>query len=179
MSTKEQEFSYLKYEDNLKPYNIAMIDTYSYKVGRRPLPDFTLTTNQREFKCDAGKLWFTYSHFPHNCGIGVYSGIVIATTQGKESELETLYKEFIHFMRNTCDKDMILLSDSDDGIIAEMADHSDGQLKPIGKRVMNDNSDNYIKMYQTTRQSTDYELFIEVDQIRPGLLSRVTPEVYD
>ena len=167
----ETEMTYLKEKykkENLTPHRLCQIDLYAYEIANGDYPvEPSLRTKSRRFVCDHGYIWYTYNHFPDNCGIGVYSNIIPSSDLTKE-----LSKEFVHFIQHTCNKDMILLSDHLNGTVDQIAAFSDGELNPIGRRVVNDNTDNYIKIYQTTRKSQEHMIDFDIEYIRPGLKKR-------
>lgn len=152
--------------ENFKPIHIHVFDIYDYEIKSDQYPpDLVLRSRPRQFTCAHGTLWYTYNHFPDNCGVGVYSNIIPQTVHDHVA----LNREFVHFMQHTCDKDMILLTDHLEGVVDRMAKDSEGELVPIGKRVVNDNTENYIKVYQTVRKSTDYLINFDISYINPKL----------
>lgn len=163
----KQDVTYTKYDENFKNHIFVYIDPSRYTHYRVHSSDefhsrITHTvpqSNNVKFKCDKGELRYNYSHFPANCGIGIYSAIMVASLpnqyqltaiQYTEAKRE-LFIEFVHFIRRYTDKDMIIMTDRKGGTVEQLVEASDGEIKPIGESVQNQNSGRDIIMYQTTR----------------------------
>lgn len=141
------------------------------------------------FECAHGALRYNYSHFPANCGIGIYSSLGITQlpqeyydhgtpNERRKEMLHALYYEFVHFIRRYSDKDMILLSDKSEGSVTELVNASKGEIIPIGPQVKNMNSRNMIQLYQTTRILNDSVQYRKLRVVEVVVLPRTEPELH-
>lgn len=163
----QQGVTYTKYKENFVDHTYVYIDpsryihhkAYSSNVFDSHVTATVPQSNNVKFKCDKGELRYNYSHFPANCGIGIYSAIMVASfpnqfnlnpSESNKARRE-LFIEFIHFIRRYTDKDMIIMTDRKGGTVEQLVEASDGEIKPIGESVLNHNSGRDITMYQTTR----------------------------
>lgn len=170
----DDNMTYPNYPNNFRPMYSGSIPTSHYERVTLPVRTTegqevpqsvsmhcTPMANHQVFECAYGRISYDYSHFPHNCGIGIYSGIGFQSLYGyydyhitddqRRQIINNMYREFVHFIRRYSDKDMLLLSDRSGGYIEGMVKASEGQLVPIGEKVKNMNSRNFIELYQTTR----------------------------